>query len=67
MYPQAELGADTVVFAFSMPDSNIHAPNESLRLSVYHLAQRAYARLLFELGAVAAGAEGGAAADRSEL
>lgn len=59
---QDVLGADTLVFAFSLPDANIHAPNEHMRLSVYHLAQRAYVKLLWELGA--GGATG---ADKGEL
>ena len=28
----------------------VHAPNERHRLSMYHLSQRAYVKLLFELG-----------------
>ncbi|GAB4821211.1 hypothetical protein N2152v2_008257 [Parachlorella kessleri] len=44
------LGVDTTVFGFGLPDQNVHAPNERHRLSMYHLSQRAYVKLLLELG-----------------
>ena len=50
-----------------MGDSNIYAPNEPLQASVYCMAQRACTRLLCELGAVAAEAEGDATVECSEL
>ncbi|KAL4449390.1 hypothetical protein ABPG77_007034 [Micractinium sp. CCAP 211/92] len=63
---QQHLGASTTVFAFGLPDSNLHAPNENFPLSMYRLARRAWVELLFELGQRAAGgAQSGD--DRSEL
>ncbi|KAL4448121.1 hypothetical protein ABPG75_005340 [Micractinium tetrahymenae] len=63
---QQHLAASTTVFAFGLPDSNLHAPNENFPLSMYRLARRAWVELLFELGQQAAsGGQGGG--DRSEL
>jgi acetylornithine deacetylase/succinyl-diaminopimelate desuccinylase-like protein len=45
------LGAYTVCFAFGLDDENVHAPNESYRLSSLRRAQDAYALLLHELAA----------------
>lgn len=68
-YFQQQLGLAPTVFAFSLPSSNLHAPDEHVPLTVLDLARRAYVRLLFELGR---GGEGGAdsevdAAGRDEL
>jgi acetylornithine deacetylase/succinyl-diaminopimelate desuccinylase-like protein len=48
-----ELGADTVVFAFALPDERFHAPDEFFRLRSFERGQRAWCRLLEELGRVA--------------
>ncbi len=44
------LGVYTVGFAFGLKDEQIHAPDESFRLGSFRRGQRAYARLLHELG-----------------
>ncbi len=49
---QRELGADMVFFAWSMPDANIHAPNERLRLDDFWACARAYCRYLPRLAGV---------------
>jgi acetylornithine deacetylase/succinyl-diaminopimelate desuccinylase-like protein len=46
---QEELGIDMIFFSWGMPDSNVHAPNESLRLTSFADSRRAYCRLLPEL------------------
>lgn len=45
-----ELGVHATVFAFGLPDENLHAPNEFFRLSNFRTGMRAYARLLERLG-----------------
>jgi acetylornithine deacetylase/succinyl-diaminopimelate desuccinylase-like protein len=51
---QRDLGADMIFFAWSMPDANIHAPNERLRLEDFWVCARAYCRYLTGLaGALA--------------
>ena len=45
-----ELGADSVVYAWSMPDSQAHAPNEWYRLEDFYRGRRGYAALLSALG-----------------
>jgi acetylornithine deacetylase/succinyl-diaminopimelate desuccinylase-like protein len=45
-----ELGIDTVSFGFGMDDEHFHAPDEFLRLASFTRGQRAYCRLLEELG-----------------
>lgn len=67
---QQHLNATTTVFAFGLPDSNMHAPNENFRLSMYSLARKAWVHFLFELGKQATAdsqQQAAAAADRSEL
>ena len=44
-----ELGADSVIFAWSLPDAQAHAPNEWYRLEDFHRGRRAYAALLTAL------------------
>jgi acetylornithine deacetylase/succinyl-diaminopimelate desuccinylase-like protein len=44
------LGAYTVMLAFAAPDERAHAPDEFYRLANFELGQRAYCRLLEELG-----------------
>lgn len=44
------LGVYTVGFAFGLRDEQIHAPDEFFRLGSFRRGQRAYARLLHELG-----------------
>ena len=62
------MGVDTHLFAFGLPDSSIHAPNEHYKLSMYRLARQAYARLLFELALLPKAAlTQPAAADKGEL
>lgn len=46
-----ELGVHGVMFGFSVGDENLHAPNEFFRLANFERGQRAYCRLLEELGA----------------
>jgi acetylornithine deacetylase/succinyl-diaminopimelate desuccinylase-like protein len=45
-----ELGVHATVFAFGLPDENLHAPNEFFRLSNFRIGQTAYCRLLERLG-----------------
>ena len=45
-----ELGVHATVFAFGLPDENLHAPNEFFRLSNFRKGQTAYCRLLERLG-----------------
>lgn len=44
-----ELGADTVLFAWSLPGSGAHVPNEWYRLEDFYRGRRAYAALLSAL------------------
>lgn len=44
-----ELGADTITFAWSMPDSRAHAPNEWYALDDFVRGRTAYALLIEEL------------------
>ncbi|MBX6341379.1 MAG: dipeptidase [Thermomicrobiaceae bacterium] len=46
---QRELGADMVFFSWGMPDSRVHAPNESFRLEDFRIARRAYCAYLHAL------------------
>ena len=48
---QRFLGADTVTFAFGLPDEGAHAPNEFFRLSSFAIGHTAYCQLLERLGA----------------
>ncbi len=45
-----ELGVHATVFAFGLPDENLHAPDEFFRLSSFRTGQTAYCRLLERLG-----------------
>lgn len=45
-----ELGVHGVMFGFSIGDENLHAPNEFFRLINFERGQKAYCRLLEELG-----------------
>ena len=45
-----ELGVHATVFAFGLPDENLHAPNEFFRLSNFRIGQTAYGKLLERLG-----------------
>ncbi len=45
-----QLGADTISFGFGIEDENFHAPDEFFRLASFRKSQRAYCRLLEELG-----------------
>ena len=47
---QRELGADMVFFAWSLPDCNMHAPNEWFRLEDFRRGREGYCRLLTALG-----------------
>ena len=44
-----ELGADTVIFGFALPDERFHAPDEFFRLASFERGQRAWCRLFEEL------------------
>jgi acetylornithine deacetylase/succinyl-diaminopimelate desuccinylase-like protein len=46
---QEELGADMIFFAWGMPDNQIHAPNESMRLDDLRQAMRGYGAYLTAL------------------
>jgi acetylornithine deacetylase/succinyl-diaminopimelate desuccinylase-like protein len=46
------LGIETLMFAFGLPDEDVHAPNEFFRLSSIPLGLRAWVMLLDELGQV---------------
>jgi acetylornithine deacetylase/succinyl-diaminopimelate desuccinylase-like protein len=46
---QRELGADVIFFAFGLPGSQVHAPNEWFRLEDLTRGARAYCALLTEL------------------
>ena len=48
-----ELCADTVVFAFGLPDERFHAPDEFFRFESFEKGQGAWCRLLEELAAAA--------------
>jgi acetylornithine deacetylase/succinyl-diaminopimelate desuccinylase-like protein len=50
-----ELGVHATVFAFGLPDENLHAPNEFFRLSSFRTGQAAYCRLLERLGSAGTG------------
>ncbi len=43
---QQELGADMIFYAFGLPDSRVHAPNESFHLSSFATARKAYCAYL---------------------
>jgi acetylornithine deacetylase/succinyl-diaminopimelate desuccinylase-like protein len=43
------LNAYTVVFAFGLPDENVHSPNEFFRLSSFRRGQQGYCMLLHQL------------------
>ena len=47
---QEQLGIDTISFGFGIEDENFHAPDEFFRLASFRKSQRAYVRLLEELG-----------------
>ena len=47
---QEQLGIDTIGFGFGIEDENYHAPDEFFRLASFRKGQRAYGRLLEELG-----------------
>ena len=47
---QEQLGIDTIGFGFGIEDENFHAPDEFFRLASFRKGQRAYGRLLEELG-----------------
>lgn len=46
-----QLGVHATVFAFGLPDENLHAPNEFFRLANFRTGMVAYGRLLERLGA----------------
>lgn len=45
-----ELGVETVALGWSLPDSQIHAPNEWFRVEDFHMAARGYAAFLEAFG-----------------
>ena len=47
---QEQIGIDTIGFGFGIEDENFHAPDEFFRLASFRKGQRAYGRLLEELG-----------------
>lgn len=48
---QDELGIDTVIYAWAMPGSGAHAPNEWYRVEDYYRGRVGYAALIEHLGA----------------
>ena len=44
-----ELGAETLIFAFALPDERFHAPDEFFRLASFEKGQRAWCLFLDEL------------------
>ncbi|KFM27553.1 Apurinic endonuclease-redox protein [Auxenochlorella protothecoides] len=46
---QTLLGIDTVPFAFALPGDGPHAPDERVKLSMFHKGREAYVRLLHRL------------------
>ena len=54
---QTELGIDLIFFAWGMPDSGAHAPNESIRLDAFDYARRGYCALLPELARTYGGSQ----------
>ncbi|MDP9354731.1 MAG: M20/M25/M40 family metallo-hydrolase, partial [Chloroflexota bacterium] len=46
---QQTVGADMIFFAWGMPDSQVHAPNESMRLEDLRRAMRGYCAYLTAL------------------
>lgn len=45
-----ELGVHATMFSFGLNDEQIHAPNEFFRLNSFERSQKAYCRLLTDLG-----------------
>ncbi|KAL6779987.1 hypothetical protein ACKKBG_A14560 [Auxenochlorella protothecoides x Auxenochlorella symbiontica] len=64
---QTLLGIDTVPFAFALPGDGPHAPDERVKLSMFHKGREAYVRLLHRLDGWGESGPGGPAEDRSEL
>lgn len=52
-----ELGLDTLMFGFSLPDANVHGPNEKLHLPTFQRGVEAFIHLLFELSSSLSAAE----------
>ena len=52
---QEVLGADMIFFSWGMSDDQVHAPNESWRLSGFRDSRRAYAALFAALAPANAG------------
>ncbi len=51
---QEELGADMIFYAWGLPDSRVHAPNENQTLESLRIAPRAYCLFLNRLGELSA-------------
>jgi acetylornithine deacetylase/succinyl-diaminopimelate desuccinylase-like protein len=46
---QEILGRESILMGVSLPDDNLHAPNEKLHLPTFHKGVEAYIRLLYEI------------------
>ena len=46
---QAELGVDSILMGFGLPDDNLHAPNEKLHLPNYYRGIEAYIRFFNDM------------------
>jgi acetylornithine deacetylase/succinyl-diaminopimelate desuccinylase-like protein len=46
---QEILGRESILMGISLPDDNLHAPNEKMHLPTFHKGVEAYIRLLYEL------------------
>jgi acetylornithine deacetylase/succinyl-diaminopimelate desuccinylase-like protein len=46
---QEKLNAESALLGFTEADNQLHAPNEFMRLSMYHKGREAYIRLMFEV------------------
>ncbi len=44
-----ELGVDSLLFGFSLPDAHVHGPNEKLHIPTFYRGVRAFIYLLYEL------------------
>ena len=46
---QAELGVDSILMGFGLPDDNLHAPNEKLHLPNFYKGIETYIRFFHDM------------------